>query len=142
MMTRSEFENFLLVHGSNIDQWPNELSTPARGRLENDPSAREFLRNLREIDDHIADALKVRTLGAALTGRVLTRVSERSGDGNPGEVPFRPGFVTAIGSTLAVTMLGLGFFIGSFDLAWLDGASASELSLLLFGETEYLMDTL
>jgi len=137
-MTLAEFENLLLVHGGNPDAWPDDTRAAARDLLDKNPEARQLLEQSRALDGVLRSALDVEHQGAALTGRILAGVARRDRDA----LPVAPGLLAACGSIAAVSILALGFFVGTLDLAWFDGNVSSDLALLFVDEPQNLMDTL
>ncbi|MBZ0218524.1 MAG: hypothetical protein K8F25_18350 [Fimbriimonadaceae bacterium] len=141
-MTYDEFQKLLLRHGSDPDKWP-ELEQPrAEKLLSRDSAARELLERFEDLDVTLLDALKVEPQGAALTGRILTRVAARNRGEDRRRAVFGPGILSAFGGVAALSVVLLGFLVGSLDFVWLDGAAGSDLSFLLLGETTEFMETL
>ncbi len=142
MLTLAKFEEMLLRYGSSPDQWSEEFSKSAQSLLARDRKAKAMLEEFAAFEATLCDAAKVDPKGAALTGQILTQISARTERGYPAFTAIRPGILSACGGALALAMLGLGFYAGSLDLIWLDGANAGDLSQLLFGDPQGLMETL
>lgn len=141
-MTYNKFEQMLLQYGTNPDRWPADDVSAAEGLLSSNPAARELLERMEQFDTDLTQAIDVAPEGAALTGRVLSRVAARNKDTDLRDWVFGSRIVTALSGAAAVSVMVLGFFAGSLDIAWLDGTTGNDLSLLLLGETQEYLEAL
>ncbi len=93
------------------------------------------------IDRQIDRALRVEPAGAALTGRILENVRTRASRNALLTRISRP-FLATIGSAIATSIAGLGYFAGTLDFSLFDIGGSSDLSILLFEDAQNLLEIL
>jgi hypothetical protein len=93
------------------------------------------------IDRQIDEALRVEPIGAALTGRILENVRARARRTSFFLRIPRP-LLAAMGSAIATSIVGLGYFAGTLDFALFDIGGTSDLSILLFEDAQSLLEIL
>ncbi len=93
------------------------------------------------MDRQIDEALHVEPVGAALTGRIIANVRARAGVGHFLARVSHP-LVATIGGALAASFVGLGYVAGTLDPGLFDLGGASELSIMLFEESQTVLEIL
>lgn len=76
-MDDTTFEHLLDRHGPDFDRWPADLSAKARDLVDRSSHARDLLREARELESALDDALPAIAAPLGLQTRLLANLPER-----------------------------------------------------------------
>lgn len=122
-LTRTEFEQHLLLYGANFSRWPADAAVAAQMLVQNDPAAQRLLREARDLDADIHGAVRAEPIGAALAGRILARVHGPHTHTRAAWGGLQAWRWAAVSLALAISVAGFG--AGFTDDATLEAANDS-----------------